>query len=619
MNIINAISSKIANSKLKIQLTISFIVTSFFVLLLSSIFTYIGVLNILKNRSDQFTEKQFRQFDYNIQVFANEVDKISKLLLLDEKLQNFLEQEYEYDNSYTNILVCNDLYSKLFSIIQNYSYIDSIFIFTEDGRILGVTASTNEYLNDSNKKNGFYSSDMYKLAKSSSSSLAWAGGGKSEDFNLNKIPNSRKNINIISAVRGIKPFYQNLQKATLVINIQESVITSIYSNIYDPLSSTYIVDSNGKIISDIDATRIGSNSFIFTKLDKNLDNGSFTLKIDSVTKQIFYLKLTSLDWTLINEIDYKNYIKDIHTMRNILILMFFACIAISLALSTYWGMVFTKPIKRIINAIKEVGKGNIGITITESPKNEFGMIIRQFNEMSISIEKLIHENKMIEEMKRKQDIAVLQLQINPHFIYNTLNTIKLMAVMINAKNIVEGITIFGNILSPIFKDPSPIHSIEEEFNFLKNYIKIMNLRYGEGVKIVFNIQEDLIKCKILKFIVQPLVENALYHGLAEKNYNGEIKIEIAEENENVIVTISDNGAGMTVEKLREIEEMCSGLLENSQSLKGIGIRNVDHRVKLYFGVKYGLKIQSKIGSGTSAILRLPKIGEDEVQDIFQKS
>jgi Predicted signal transduction protein with a C-terminal ATPase domain len=606
MGIIKKLINAGVNSKLRKQLIISFIATSFSILLISSLFTYKGITNILKMRLEQSTEKQFYQFEYNIRTFVDEVDKISKMLLLDSKLQDFLEHKNiaEYDK----IMEENMLFKRLHEIVGNYDYIESIYLFMEDGRILGSTASTNECLEDPGKENGFYKSDVYRLTKKEYLSLVWVGGKKSLDFDLYRIPGSRKNIDIISAARGVKSLYRSIQSATLVINIKESDLTSIYSNMEDPSSSLYIVDSRGKIISNIDRSKIGRSSLAYTKIDKNLKNGNFTLNQNSTKKQVFYLKLKDLGWTIISETDTNDYVKDILTMRNTLLFMFLISLIISLVLSLYLVFIITKPIKRITAAMFEVEKGSIGLTLTGTPENEFGMIMRQFNKMSLYIAELINENRIIEEKKRRQEIAALQLQINPHFLYNTLNTIKLMAAIVNAANIVESITILGNMMRSVFKLPSPMCTVEEEISYLKSYIKIMNFRYGEGIKMMYDIREDLIECHILRFIMQPLVENAICHGLAEKNHFGEIHVELIEEDGDIFLTISDNGVGMTGEKLTEIKESLFDLSEcGDQLLKGIGVRNIHHRIRLHFGEKYGLEIESEKGKGTRIRVRLPKI------------
>lgn len=129
--------------------------------------------------------------------------------------------------------------------------------------------------------------------------------------------------------------------------------------------------------------------------------------------------------------------------------------------------------------MKEVGKGNIGQTVLNPPKNEIGMLMEYFNKMSLNVMELVNKNKSAEEQKRKLEIEMLQYQINPHFLYNTLNTIRWMAAVIKARNIVDSVTILGDLIRPVFKNTGVLCTVREEIEYLTNYLKIMSYRYDE--------------------------------------------------------------------------------------------------------------------------------------------
>ena len=192
----------------------------------------------------------------------------------------------------------------------------------------------------------------------------------------------------------------------------------------------------------------------------------------------------------------------------------------------------TKPLISLTTVIKKMGQGNLGLTLDLDMRNELGILIAQFNKMSKNILDLMEQKETIEEKKRMIEIGALQSQINPHFFYNTLNTIKWMAIMVKADNIVESITTLGDYLQPMFKK-GMFCTIQEEIDYIENYIKIMNYRMAGGIKFENHIAVEVRDCQILRFLLQPLVENAISHGL--KNQNGGVITITAVEQKNEIV------------------------------------------------------------------------------------
>ena len=232
----------------------------------------------------------------------------------------------------------------------------------------------------------------------------------------------------------------------------------------------------------------------------------------------------------------------------------------------------------------------------------------QFNKMSASIIESIEQIKTMENDKRDLEIKSLKAQINPHFLYNTLNVIKYMALIIKANNIVDCITALGNILLPLYKDFNISCSINEEINYVKNYIKIMNYRFGERIKVDLIIPDALQKCEILRFILQPLIENSLSHGAGSDRKIINIDI-TAEEIDGVVqLNIEDNGTGMNQEKLAEVRELLLNASKQDNIRENrVGLSNVQRRLKLHYGENYGMVISSEMGTGTLVTLNFPKV------------
>jgi len=182
--------------------------------------------------------------------------------------------------------------------------------------------------------------------------------------------------------------------------------------------------------------------------------------------------------------------------------------------------------------------------------------------------------------------------------------------MMNAENIVGSLTALGNLLRPIFANNSFNCTIGEEIDYVENYIKIMNFRFGEGVEVTFDIPDILLPCQILRFTLQPIVENAFSHGMKKQNYIGVIKISGYDQGEQIILEVEDNGEGISKEVLDQIKDSLRQLdteMHKKCGSMSIGLSNVNRRIKLHFGDSYGISIDSNMNGGTKVSIKLPKV------------
>ena len=205
-----------------------------------------------------------------------------------------------------------------------------------------------------------------------------------------------------------------------------------------------------------------------------------------------------------------------------------------------------------------------------------------FNEMSTSIKDLFERNEANESEKRSLEFEALRWQINPHFIYNTLNTIKWMAAINKADNIVDSVVTLSDCLEPIFRKHDIMCTMEDEAEYIKNYIKIMNYRFAGRFKYCVNIPEELMQLHIIRFILQPVVENSIAHGLINK-IKGEIDIMAWKQEQILWVQVEDDGEGMSDSVLGEIRQALNSTeAACKKESQGIGLSNVNQRIKLHF-------------------------------------
>jgi len=504
------------------------------------------------------------------------------------------------------VLLQKRVLDRLNGFLTNYEYLKSIFVFSENGEVMGTSGKLAYTEVRKREDYPFYKSPLYQNTKNKYKNLIWDIGDKSLYFDTKK--GIRDNETFLSASRALRWINASKQSATLVLNINGDFLSSIYKYISKyKNSSMYIIDGNGNIISNNDTALVGKFSEISKDMHLKKISGSFTTKINNINKQIIFYHLKKFNWTFIQEIPVNDYIRDIMILRNKVILILLVSFFSVIILTNLLMNKITKPLKTIANAMSNMEMGQIGYKIEDRHKNEFGILIKRFNKMSKSIEELIDENRKTGEQKRAYEIEALQSQINPHFLYNTLNFIKWMAVAQKANNIVEAITSLGNMLVPIFRNKTPLSSILEEVNYIKNYLILINLRYGDGIKFIFQIEENIFNYKIPKFVLQPIVENSVFHGFDNWFKNNSITISGCEVGEEIEIKVDDNGKGMEEDKLEELRMYILNNKEIEKDKKSIGLNNIDSRLKLHFGEKYGIEFQSVKGSGTKVIIRIPKV------------
>ncbi len=277
------------------------------------------------------------------------------------------------------------------------------------------------------------------------------------------------------------------------------------------------------------------------------------------------------------------------------------------------GYLFTRSfsirVGQLVKKIKIAEEGDLTVTEEIGGNDEIALLDKQFNRMLKRLDALIQKNYIQQLEKKEAELRNLHLQINPHFLYNTLETISALAAVKGLFNICDLCEKLGEIFRySLGKDHGEYVSIEEEFKHIKNYIFIQEARFGDKFNVEYNIQSELMKCKMLRFILQPIIENAIVHGLSKRDTKGNLIITFKREQDDLIIKIEDNGVGMTPENLERLNEYIHYSDKNLKNkTKSIGIKNVDNRIKLACGIDYGIQIDSKLNEGSYFTIRLPFI------------
>lgn len=373
--------------------------------------------------------------------------------------------------------------------------------------------------------------------------------------------------------------------------------------------SVYLVNTNGQCIGNVDSGLIGADltadEVVGQILASQDSMGHVTSAREGVPLIAHYYRVPDSNIIEIQETPLDSFLQEEEDMLRLSVMMICFSILLILCVTIYLSQVLTRPIHTISNYIKNVSKGDFKGSLTLRNHDEFKVIADSINSMEGEILDLMKKQQQEAESKKDLEFRVLQNQINPHFLYNTLNTIKWMAILQHADTIRDMTAALGRLLQNISKGSDKI-SIYEEMSLLDDYVLIQDVKYDGRLKVEYHIGDDQItQALILKFLFQPIVENAIFHGIEPKGDGaGEIHIYLNQVDGNIHIHIVDNGIGMTPEQIRKILAADEDR-QNKRGLNGIGISNINERIKLTYGQEYGVSITSEPGAYTDVLICIP--------------
>ncbi|WP_133014306.1 sensor histidine kinase [Clostridium cuniculi] len=273
----------------------------------------------------------------------------------------------------------------------------------------------------------------------------------------------------------------------------------------------------------------------------------------------------------------------------------------------------SERMNKIITTMDQVKEGNLDVRIDiTDDKDELNYIATQFNDMCIDLKNHIEisylaemNKKEAELSKKKAEMLSLQSKINPHFLYNTLESIRMKAIANGNRDVGRMLFLLGNLFRNQLKEDDVI-TIEKEINYCKEYLELFKFRYDDKFNYYINCEQELLNKEIIKFVLQPLAENYTVHGIRREDYDNELHIDISKNNDNIKIVIEDNGIGIDKNKINEINQK---IKEKDFSGKSIGIANTHERIMLLYGEEYGVKVDEEFENGTRIILNIPMRGE----------
>ena len=343
-------------------------------------------------------------------------------------------------------------------------------------------------------------------------------------------------------------------------------------------------------------------------LSKQSEEWSYEINNKS-QHMIAYMNIWGTPWKVVAKTSLKElFSQEMAHFRVVFVVIMITTVLIVSIFSILMAMDIIEPINRLVHSIKKVEQENVHEEVLVDREDELGYLSKCFNKMSCEIDNLLNRVYKEQLTRKESELKALQAQINPHFLFNTLESINWMAQLNNVPEIRDMVTSLSALMEASIGKGSPMVPLSKELKYIDSYLLIMKNRYGDRLTYENHIDKSLLRNEVPKLILQPLVENAIYHGIDRMRKKGVITLTMEQRQNQIYIEIKDNGKGMTPE---EVEDMNRLFKEDNHDYllgtnrKSIGLANVDGRLKLFFGQEYGLEVESEYENYTKMKFYVP--------------
>lgn len=568
----------IRNLKIQNKLLLAFLGLSFFPMLLIAGTNFAASKSILEEKTSRYSHDILMQATVNIESKLDKIEDISFSILFDTELQNLLQKAAANSlDAYEQSRIQTGVESVLASQILYHDEIDAAFV---------VTAGNSIYQMDKTKQN-------YGVLEQRRDEILEAGGS-ARWFNCGS-------DEVVALARAINSVVTQKTLGYLVMYIDTDFFLDTLSDVQSTMGGAlWLVDGEYQVLLG----RKNRPDIPTVDLTQAFERESYSFSRDKTDGRQQYRAIgeeMANNWKIVAAIPVSDYQREIANLRNttffVTVILFFFTVFFAWSISRS----ISKPIHDLTLAMTRFGNGELNVRCKASTNDEVGLCAETFSRMAENIGQLIQKVYEEQLMKREAELKTLRMQINPHFLYNTLDTINWMARANGSKDICVMVKSLGDLMRAAINGGDFV-SIREEIKNLKNYLTIQEYRYKDKFQTFFEIEANTEEVFIPKMILQPLVENAIYHGIEPLFEQGYIRISTAIKDQLLQIDVCDNGAGMSEET---VQQLMNGKETPSTGKESIGIQNVIKRIKKLYGEEYGLIITSDYGEGTTVRIEIP--------------
>ncbi len=549
---------------------------------------------IRKNISKSIYSSNY-QIKKSIDNYFDSVIKLSEFPYLDTEILDILRKNYQNMNSASKVASqisdIETITPKLYKhIYYMHNQIDAIWLYPAHmdyyafrSRISGITG--------------------YKVTSESWFHKVKEGNGKPYIIGVHKENAVNGDWNVISIARGIMDPDTGDYLGMIVIDCSVDNFARLWDSSEYSESIFAVSDKNNKLIIPYPEEQTkGIAEYLSANAD-NFREGDhlYQIYLEGQTWYAAVTKLNYMDGRIYHLVPIGNALRSVAYTFALSVICMLVLGILLVSFSVKISRTITQPMEQLISTMESVESGNLSPQ-TEEYYGEMAILSQKFNHMVRRIEAMFTEAKEQEREKHKMEMLALQSQINPHFLYNTLNSIRWLSELQGADKVTQMLDELVKLLRFAAEDTGEFITVGREVEFIKSYIRILNFRYFERFSFVLDIQEEAKQFMIPRFIIQPLVENSVLHGFDSNDICATIRIDVHLEGKELLLCVTDDGKGLSPEK---IEEILSTERKSERSLNKIGVYNVNQRIKLTYGKEHAIKIDSMEGCYTKVTIRIP--------------
>lgn len=542
----------------------------------------------------------------NIESLLSEMEEDTKYLYSARSPDyGYIYQLLEND-SVSSDKKATEISDMLRNILYMNQYIDHVFLVLPDGEVCSAMHAPERIINESlmlewHKEN--YQEDSREMQVHPVHIVDYYMGTRSSDFTVSRnIMNTSTIENASSEILG-----------TLYIDISEEYLDSI-------INETRLEEGSQIYIVDKSLRQFAYNPY---PADDDYDESRLLYYVDDMDSRYQYInadgdyfiysEVPGTDWLIVERISSYHLRDSYQAIRNMTLLIIGISTAVLVVIYYFYSKKSSQPIRNLADAMESIEQGNLTTRVDIQSNDEIGYLAQGLNSMTENLQSHIRKVYIAEIRQRDAEIEALKTQIQPHYLYNTLDVIRMMAVTHDDRETAEMIDGLSGQLKYLMGSARDMVTLRDEIESVRNYFKIIRIRYENRFSLEINVEDDMMDLRVPQLILQPVVENAVKHGLKEKEGEGVVAIQAQMSGEGLEITVMDNGAGMTKERLEYVRNLLeSHETENHPRSKraSIGIKNVYDRIRLIFGDRYHIEISSFEGIGTIVKYRLPVIKAD---------
>lgn len=533
--------------------------------------------------------KQTRE---SLESFANDIEFVSKNILGDQQVQEYLKI-YSVDAKQEMALSKIKVSYTIQPIMQHRPIISAISIFDEER----IYCQFGTLVNAENTEN-------IETVKALKGKGIWVAAYQYTYPMLEKYADQY----IVSFMRAINDLYSMNQLAIERISIDEDDICDLYNGLNMEGSTSFIMNNDGAIISSTDKSMLGT----VVEQSDYVRDGKTEGWFRNGDKIYFYFQLSHPDWIVVQLKPLSYFTSGYNNISGVFYLCLLLTGVFALLFYRIQERTIIRPVKAIAVQTERFGNGADEIEMCVSGNDEIAVLNRAFVDMSVSIRELIEREYKSKLSQKEIELAYMQSQINPHFLSNTLETIRWMAILEQQSEIAEQIEALSSLFRHMLNDGKATTTIRAELAHIDNYMKLMGTRFGKTVRYEKQISEEILDCEVLNLILQPLVENAITHGIGKKRGGGVVRVVISNSDEKIYYQVTDDGVGT------DEQEIQNRLNNKTVDEKAFALRNINQRIRYRYGEEFGLIFRSIEGEGTTVTVVMPLQKEGKTVGINRK-